>query len=111
MNGAGLAADQKLRAEAHLRWALQLTGLSRAPAYKTGEVARLLNVHFNTVKKLTDMWEPEGMDDLRDPRGLESYRVGRRQDRRVSYSALIEWFCRNNSYERQYGEQQELFKI
>lgn len=102
--------NPRQRAESHLRWATGLAGTGIKPAYRVSEVAAILNVHFNTIKKLCDMWEPDSANE-RDARGLDSYRVGSGQHRRIPYEALIDWFTRNNSYERQYGEQQELFKL
>ena len=49
------------------------------PMLTTSDVARLLNVHINTVRR----WSNQGI--------LKSYRIGSRDDRRFERSDVIEF--------------------
>ena len=52
------------------------------PMLTTSEVARILNVHINTVRR----WSNQG--------SLASYRIGTRGDRRFKKSDIDEFFAR-----------------
>jgi excisionase family DNA binding protein len=52
------------------------------PMLTTSEVARILNVHINTVRR----WSNQG--------NLTSYRIGSRGDRRFKKSDIDEFFAR-----------------
>jgi excisionase family DNA binding protein len=52
------------------------------PMLTTSEVARLLNVHINTVRR----WSNQG--------SLTSYRIGSRGDRRFKKSDIDQFFAR-----------------
>lgn len=53
------------------------------PMLTTSEVARILNVHINTVRR----WSNQG--------GLKSYRIGSRGDRRFKKRDIDRFFARN----------------
>jgi excisionase family DNA binding protein len=54
------------------------------PMLTTSEVARILNVHINTVRR----WSNQGV--------LESYRIGTRGDRRFKREDIEKFFDQNN---------------
>lgn len=87
--------NPRKRAEGHLRWAMQIAKIGIKPAYRVSEVAEILHIHFNSVKKLCDFRKP-GSDRGKDPRGMDSYRVGPGEHRRIPYEELIDWLMRNN---------------
>lgn len=70
-------------------------GLTVKPAYSVGEVARILNISQNTVRKICDAWEADG-----DNAGaLRCYRFGAKRERRIPRSNLAAWLARNDGYE------------
>lgn len=69
--------------------------LTVKPAYSVGEVARILNISQNTVRKICDAWEADG-----DNAGaLRCYRFGAKRERRIPRSNLATWLARNDGYE------------
>jgi len=50
------------------------------PMLTTGEVARILNVHINTIRR----WSNQGI--------LKAYRIGSRGDRRFKREDIAEFF-------------------
>lgn len=87
---------------------LDAAGIARRPVYTVSEVARVLGVCQNTVKSMCDRWEPESAGPGRDPRGLESLRTWGGH-RRIPHEELVRWLAENNSWDRLYGEQGEIF--
>ena len=55
-----------------------------APMLTTGEVARLLNVHINTVRR----WSNQGV--------LKTYRIGSRGDRRFHREDITEFLSQKS---------------
>jgi transposase len=70
-------------------------GLTVKPAYSVGEVARILNISQNTVRKICDAWEENG----ENAGALRCYRFGAKRERRVPRSNLEAWLARNDGYE------------
>lgn len=70
-------------------------GLTVKPAYSVGEVARILNISQNTVRKICDAWEADG----ENAGALRCYRFGAKRERRVPRSNLETWLARNDGYE------------
>jgi len=59
-----------------------------APMLTTSEVARLLNVHINTVRR----WSNQGV--------LKTYRIGSRGDRRFNREDVTEFLSEKSGIER-----------
>ena len=55
------------------------------PMLTTSEVARILNVHINTIRR----WSNQGV--------LKAYRIGSRGDRRFKKADIDEFFSGNGS--------------
>jgi excisionase family DNA binding protein len=55
------------------------------PMLTTSEVAHILNVHINTVRR----WSNQGV--------LESYRIGTRGDRRFKREDIDKFFAQSNN--------------
>jgi len=89
--------------------ALRRCGIAPAATYSTGQVARLLGVSPETIRRLVDAYEPSareaGADPARDPvrrpTGLRAIRI--HTHRRVPHDALAEWLRANSAYLRLYG--------
>jgi excisionase family DNA binding protein len=62
------------------------------PMLTTSEVARILNVHINTVRR----WSNQG--------ALKSYRIGSRGDRRFRKDDVDALFNGNGEIKKEYGE-------
>lgn len=87
---------------------LDAAGVERRQTYTVSAVARLLGICVNTVKAMCDRWEPEEIEG-RDPRGVECVRTWGGH-RRIPHEALVRWLAENNSWEREFGAQTEIFK-
>jgi excisionase family DNA binding protein len=67
-----------------------------APMLTTSEVARLLNVHINTVRR----WSNQGV--------LKTYRIGSRGDRRFNREDVTEFLSEKSGIERMSTELESL---
>jgi excisionase family DNA binding protein len=67
-----------------------------APMLTTSEVARLLNVHINTVRR----WSNQGV--------LKTYRIGSRGDRRFNREDVTEFLSEKSGIERMSSELESL---
>jgi excisionase family DNA binding protein len=70
-----------------------------APMLTTSEVARLLNVHINTVRR----WSNQGV--------LKTYRIGSRGDRRFSRDDLAEFLAQKSGLTRLDAELETLNRL
>jgi len=62
------------------------------PMLTTSEVARILNVHINTVRR----WSNQG--------ALKAYRIGSRGDRRFRKDDVDALFKGNGNLKKEYGD-------
>jgi hypothetical protein len=75
-----------------------------AASYSTGEVARIIGVSPETVRRLVDAYEPpdtaarDGPVPRRGPSGLRALRIV--THRRIPHDALVEWLEENAAYLR-----------
>ena len=67
-----------------------------APMLTTSEVARLLNVHINTVRR----WSNQGV--------LKTYRIGSRGDRRFNREDVTEFLSEKSRVDRLSSELESL---
>lgn len=67
------------------------------PMLTTSDVARLLNVHINTVRR----WSNEGI--------LKAYRIGSRGDRRFERGDINSFLFRKSEMAEVGGENERLF--
>lgn len=86
--------------------ALDNAGLPHAAAYTTGQVARILGVSAETVRRLVDAYEPEavrprGPNAHTHAAGLMAIRI--HTHRRIPHDALVDWLRDNAAYLRLYG--------
>lgn len=92
---------------------LRRAGIDPAAAYTTGQVARILGVSAETIRRLVDAYEPAareaGADPARPrahgPTGMRAVRI--HTHRRVPHDALVEWLRDNAAYLRLYGPDRE----
>lgn len=95
--------------ERFLHEGLTRAGLPPAATYTTGQVARILGVSPETVRRLVDAYEPPGAGSdpppvkgrQRSPTGLRALRIT--THRRIPHDALVEWLRDNAAYLRMYG--------
>lgn len=98
-----------LEPERVLSECLRRAGIEPAATYTTGQVARVLGVSAETVRRLVDAYEPTvleaGADPARDrargPTGLRAVRI--HTHRRIPHDALVAWLHQNAAYLRLYG--------
>jgi Helix-turn-helix domain len=88
--------------EGDLARGLHQAGIARAPTYSTGQVARVLGVSPETVRRLVDAYEPPGVGNARKRgnglSGLRAIRIV--SHRRIPHDALAEWIRENAAYLR-----------
>lgn len=87
------------QAENKLRGMLAAAGLPVRGSYRSGEVCAILGIGEATFWRLINKFERSERGELRFPDCLDSFQL--RLQRRVSYSELVEFLVRNNSYTRQ----------
>jgi hypothetical protein len=98
-----------LESERVLSECLRRAGIEPAATYTTGQVARILGVSAETVRRLVDAYEPTSLEaggdaprgDPPRPTGLRAVRIN--THRRVPHDALVEWLHDNAAYLRLYG--------
>jgi len=89
-------------AEGQLRYAIRHAALEPAAAYTTGQVARILGVSAETVRRLVDAYEPRAARvGAGGSPGLRAVRIT--THRRISHKALAEWLEDNSAYTRLCG--------
>lgn len=66
------------------------SGLTRKPVYPVGEVALIIGVSVSTVRQLCDRWGVDNPDY-----GIESYRIGGRNERRIPFHGIVDWLSRS----------------
>lgn len=81
---------------------LRNAGVAPAATYSTGQVARVIGVSPETVRRLVDAYEPLSVRaDTRNrhgPSGLRALRIV--THRRIPHDALVEWMRDNAAYLR-----------
>jgi len=83
---------------------LRNAGVAAAASYSTGQVARIIGVSPETVRRLVDAYEPpEGAERSRReggraPSGLRALKIV--SHRRIPHDALVEWMRENAAYLR-----------
>jgi transposase len=91
-----------METETQLCHAIRHAALEPAAAYTTGQVARILGVSAETVRRLVDAYEPIGVGSRpHGPPGLRAVRIT--THRRISHQALAEWLEDNAVYLRLYA--------
>lgn len=96
-------------AEHQLRKGLERAGLAPSASYTTGQVARIIGVSAETVRRLVDAYEPAAREAGADPAGAPPRRpTGLRAlrlntHRRIPHDALLDWLRANAAYLRLYG--------
>jgi hypothetical protein len=86
-------------AEDKLKGMLQAAGLPARGSYRSGEVRTILGIGEATFWRLLNRYERDEHHRLRFPDCLDSFEL--RRQRRVSYTELVDFLSRNNSYTRQ----------
>lgn len=85
---------------------LRKAGIAPAATYSTGQVARIIGVSPETVRRLVDAYEPPavqaGTDNRRGPSGLRAIRII--THRRIPHDALVDWLRENAAYLRLHHE-------
>lgn len=85
---------------------LRRAGLVPKAAYSTGEVARIIGVSPETVRRLVDAYEPPAVrrdaGNRNGPSGLRAIRIV--THRRIPHDALVDWIRENAAYLRMNGE-------
>jgi Helix-turn-helix domain len=81
---------------------LRQAHIARAPTYSTGQVARIIGVSPETVRRLVDAYEPPAIranaQPRRGPSGLRAIRIV--SHRRIPHDALVDWIRENAAYVR-----------
>lgn len=90
------ALDRRL-AETHLGELLRIEGVVHRAVYRPGEVCRLLRISPTTLRQFCALAEHPSVRE-RDPRALDSFRVGCHH--RIRHDALIDWLQRNRTANR-----------
>jgi len=89
-------------AEGQLHTAIRHAALKPAAAYTTGQVARILGVSSETVRRLVDAYEPPAARvGAGGTPGLRAIRIT--THRRIPHEALAEWLEDNAVYLRLYA--------
>jgi two-component system response regulator FixJ len=90
-----------------LQKSLARAGIAPAATYTTGQVARVLGVSAETVRRLVDAYEPPAVgattpqDPQRGPSGLRAIRI--QSHRRIPHDVLRDWLRDNSAYARLNG--------
>lgn len=87
-----LSDEEIERASVDVDKLLTVAQLPKKPCYRPQDIQTLLNISYTMFVTMCDNWEPSEVRN-RDPRGLESYRVG--THRRIPHHALVEWIAIN----------------
>ena len=102
---AGPAADGGLVAmdpEGVVARKLRTAGIAPKATYTTGEVARIIGVSPETVRRLVDAYEPPAVKarnrSVRGASGLRALRIV--SHRRIPHDALVDWLRENSAYLR-----------
>jgi hypothetical protein len=90
---------QKELAEEKLKGMLGAADLPARGSYRSGEVRAILGIGEATFWRLVSRCEKDNDGRLLHPDCLDSFSL--RTQRRVSYTELVEFLARNNSYTRQ----------
>jgi hypothetical protein len=78
---------------------LEIADLPKRPSYRPNEVCTLLGISSRTFCRITEKYEPDPSTGRpKDPSTLNAYLI--RSNRRVTYYELVDYFRRNNLYER-----------
>jgi hypothetical protein len=86
---------------------LERAGLEPSASYTTGQVAKVLGVSPETVRRLVDAYEPPGIAPdppvdgaarRRYPSGMRALRIF--THRRIPHQALLDWIRDNAAYLR-----------
>jgi hypothetical protein len=85
--------------EEKLKGMLSAAGLPQRGSYRSGEVCTILGIGAATFWRLVNRFEKDEAGQLVHPDSLDSIML--RLQRRVTYSELVAFLTRNNSYTRQ----------
>lgn len=88
-----------LTSEEKLKGMLAAAELPMRGSYRSGEVCAILGIGQATFWRLVNRFERDEAGRLAHPDCLDSYML--RMQRRVTYSELVAFLNRNNSYTRQ----------
>jgi hypothetical protein len=88
-----------LTSEEKLKGMLAAAGLPARGSYRSGEVCTILGIGPATFWRLVNRFEKDEFGQLLHPDSLDSIML--RLQRRVTYSELVAFLTRNNSYTRQ----------
>lgn len=88
-----------LTTEEKLKGMLLAAALPVRGSYRSGEVCAVLGIGVATFWRLVNRFEKDEAGRLVHPDSLDSYML--RSQRRVTYSELLAFLTRNNSYTRQ----------
>lgn len=86
-------------AEQLLREMLAATGLPVRGSYRPGEVCAILGIGERTFWSLVQRYERNERGELRRPDCLDSFMLS--LNRRVTFTELVEYLCRNQTWQRQ----------
>jgi hypothetical protein len=89
---------QKELAEVKLKGMLAAAELPARGSYRSGEVRIILGIGDATFWRLLNRCEKDEAGALVRPDCLDSFTL--KKERRVSYTELVEFLARNNSYTR-----------
>lgn len=85
--------------EDKLKGMIQAAGLPVRGSYRRAEVCAILGIGDSSFWRLLNRCERDESDQLVHPDCLDSFEL--RSQRRVSYTELVAFMTRNNSYTRQ----------
>ncbi|MDD2862770.1 MAG: hypothetical protein PHI71_17130 [Acidiphilium sp.] len=88
-----------LTSEEKLKGMLAAAGLPARGSYRFGEVCIILGIGRSTFWRLVNRFEKDEAGRIVHPDCLDSIML--RSQRRVTYSELVAFLTRNNSYTRQ----------
>lgn len=88
-----------LSSEEKLKGMLAAAGLPVRGSYRSGEICAILGIGSATFWRLVNRFERDETGRVAHPDCLDSYMI--RLQRRVTYSELVAFLTRNNSYTRQ----------
>jgi len=85
--------------EEKLKGMLAAAGLPARGSYRSGETCAILGIGPATFWRLVNRFEKDETGHIVHPDSLDSFTL--RLQRRVTYSELVAFLTRNNSYTRQ----------
>jgi len=88
-------------AEQKLKGMIEAAGVPVKGSYRSGEVCAILGIGTSTFWRLINRCERDAGGELVHPDCLDSYEL--RSHKRVTYSELVSFLTRNNSYTRQHA--------